>query len=548
MVTVQRNNYSTSTFKGDNRLKIWLVFLFFSLGFIGIIRHEMWRDELQSWLIAKNSTSIIDLFNNLRYEGHPALWHSCLYLITRFTHNPLAMQIFHLLLATSVIYIFIEFSPFTRFQKILFTFGYFPFYEYSIISRSYSLGILLIFMFCALYPTRNRSYLPLSVVLVLLANTHAYGFIMALFLAMTLILDCFLAQNIRALFNHKKWNAIVSLAIVALGILMAIFQMLPADDGSFNLTGDVIKIENGGGVPLLNNGSEYWRKFPLLNKYLVRTILIIWRSYIPLPKFFEYQFWNTNILLNRDSISTICAISITIIILLYSTALFIRKPIVLFLYLSGNCGFLVFSYTKFQGNLRHHGHLFFLFLVCLWISSYYIKSDFFIEKLKPSQKILATFNLVERAKNIYLIVILFAHVIAGLFAFSMDLNYTFSGSKEVANYIEQQGLKDYVLVGSQDAAATPVAAFLNRKIYYPESDSNGTFIVWKNRRLLKQIEVIDKVNTRIKQNNKALLILNYKLKVKKPELNISFLFKSSQTIVPDETYYLYLIQKKPVNN
>jgi hypothetical protein len=44
----------------------------------------MWLDELQAWLIARDSSSVIDLFKNLKYEGHPGLWHICLYLISRF--------------------------------------------------------------------------------------------------------------------------------------------------------------------------------------------------------------------------------------------------------------------------------------------------------------------------------------------------------------------------------------------------------------------------------------------------------------------------------
>lgn len=533
MATIQRDNYCNSTFKGDNNLKIWLILLFFSLGLIGILHHEMWRDELQSWLIAKDSSSMIDLLNNLRYEGHPALWYSCLYLITRFTHNPLAMQIFHLLLATGVIYVFIEFSPFTRSQKILFTFGYFPFYEYSIISRSYSLGILLIFMFCALYPTRDRSYFPLSVILVLLANTHAYGLMLTLVLAMALVLDGLIEQDIKTIFKTQRWDVIFSLVILCLGILIAISQILIPQDADFNQ--DAIKTKNGG-------------LFPFLNNKLLTTILIILRSYIPIPNFFEYRFWNTNVFINDNLILRTCAISITIIILLYCAALFIRKPIVLFLYLSGTSVFLVFSYTKFQGSLRHHGHLFFLLLACLWISSYYIKSEFLIERLKQNKKIIATFNFADRTKNIYLIGILFAHVIAGLFAFSMDLNYTFSGSKEVANYLSQAGIKDYVLAGSRDYAAAPVAAFLNRQIYYPESNKFGSFIVWRNRKMHEKVKILDRVDRLITENHKAVLMLNYKLKVTKPDLNISFLFQSKQSIVRDENYYLYLIEKKPVNN
>ncbi|MEW6733270.1 MAG: hypothetical protein AB1489_18220, partial [Acidobacteriota bacterium] len=83
---------------------------FLLLGLIGLNHHEMWGDELQAWLIARDSQSIPDLFHNLRYEGHPALWHIGLYLLSRFTHDPIAMQVFHLLLATTAIYIFTRFS------------------------------------------------------------------------------------------------------------------------------------------------------------------------------------------------------------------------------------------------------------------------------------------------------------------------------------------------------------------------------------------------------------------------------------------------------
>ena len=105
-----------------------LVIAFLVLGLIGVFNHEMWRDELQAWMIARDSSSLIDLYNNLRYEGHPSLWYIFLYAITRFTDNPLAMQLFHLLIASGTIYVFAKFSPFTKLQKILFTFGYFPFY------------------------------------------------------------------------------------------------------------------------------------------------------------------------------------------------------------------------------------------------------------------------------------------------------------------------------------------------------------------------------------------------------------------------------------
>ena len=99
---------------GDAAFAGVLVLVFVSVGFVGILNHEMWRDEMQAWLIAGASSSIGNLFDNLRYEGHPGLWHIGLYLLSRFTHNPFAMQVVHLMLATGVIFILARFSPFTK--------------------------------------------------------------------------------------------------------------------------------------------------------------------------------------------------------------------------------------------------------------------------------------------------------------------------------------------------------------------------------------------------------------------------------------------------
>ncbi|EKD89645.1 MAG: hypothetical protein ACD_33C00018G0001, partial [uncultured bacterium] len=56
----------------DNIYVASVVLIFLLLGMYNIFHHDMWRDEIQSWLIARDSISIFDLFRNLRYEAHPA--------------------------------------------------------------------------------------------------------------------------------------------------------------------------------------------------------------------------------------------------------------------------------------------------------------------------------------------------------------------------------------------------------------------------------------------------------------------------------------------
>jgi len=363
-----------------NTFTILLVFAFLSLGFIGIVNHEMWLDELQAWLIARDSSSVVDLFKNLRYEGHPGLWHIGLYLISRWTHNPFSMQVFHLIIATSSIYIFAKFSPFTKSQKVVFSFGYFPFYEYSIISRDYALGILLVFCFCALFSTRTKSYLLLSSILFLLANTNVYGLIIAITLGLTLIFDYILC-GMRTLVHSSKWDLIISFFIFSLGIVSSLIQIIPPPDASF--------------------AANWTTSFQ--TEQLKIVLAAIAKSYIPIPKFFKYQFWNTSIF-SFKQIGTDLGAIFSLGLLVFSLILFARKPAVFFLYVTGNLGMLLFMYFKYLGTMRHWGHLFVLFITCLWLTSYYTNTEQSI--YSDNKNLFSTFykkitqnGLVYRHKN-----------------------------------------------------------------------------------------------------------------------------------------------------
>src|ERR1700733_8085377 len=93
--------------------------VFFIIVLFGLIHHQMWRDELQAWLLARDSNSIPQLLRNMRYDGHPALWHSFLFVITRFTHNPVYMQALHLIFACGFIFIFNRYSEIEIPYKIM---------------------------------------------------------------------------------------------------------------------------------------------------------------------------------------------------------------------------------------------------------------------------------------------------------------------------------------------------------------------------------------------------------------------------------------------
>ncbi len=482
-----------------------LVLAFFSLGLIGIFNHEMWLDELQAWLIARDSSSIIELFKNLEYEGHPGLWHLSLYLISRFTLNPVAMQVFHLIIATGAIYTFAKFSPFTKLQKLLFSFGYFSFYEYSIISRNYALGVLLLFGCCALFQIKRRNYILLSCSLGLLANTNLYGLIFAITFVLGLLIEYLLQANRDRLLNYPKKVFIISILITLFGIFISIVQILPPPDASFS--------------PGWTTGLQI--------KQLAKVLVTVGKAYAPLPNFFNYQFWNTTLLTAVKIVAAGIGTIFSLGLLGFTLIAFIQKPVVFSIYLTGTFGILSFMYFKYIGSLRHCGHLFILLIACLWISNYYTKSTILLnlfEGISPKvYRIIKNVNsLYGNYKDKIVLTILSIHVVAGVFAFTMDLYYPFSVTKEVARFIKNQRMENILVVGDVDYVnyiGPPLSAYLGEKVHYigEHSSSLGSFLVWDGNRgkirELKSTQFFEKLSDYIKfKNQEILLVLNHELK------------------------------------
>ena len=139
----------------------------------------MWFDELQAWNIARASHSLGDLFSNLRYEGHPPLWYLPLYALTRVTGDPRAMQLLAWAFAVVVAGLILFRSPFPIPARIALRRGYFFAFEYSVITRSYGLGVLLLVVALVSLGRERPRWTATTVALVLLAWTSLAGAVLA---------------------------------------------------------------------------------------------------------------------------------------------------------------------------------------------------------------------------------------------------------------------------------------------------------------------------------------------------------------------------------
>jgi hypothetical protein len=493
--------------RSEDFFVICVVLAFLFIGFLNISHHEMWRDELQPWMVARDSSSINNLFENSRYERHPMLWPLGLFAISRFTARPEAMQVYHMFLAVIAVFIFVRFSPFTRLQKALFALGYFPLYEYAVISRCYVLGLIFVFAFCALFSMKPRNYLSIALVLFLLAQTSVFGLILSALFFAAILLEVLLNREVRQSIPWLGWKGALSVFFVAFGIAISALQMMPPAQVYMGM-----------------------QKTAIEASAVERTISTIWGAYVPIPQL-NIHFWNTNIIKN-----TTLTTFLSVILLIFSLSLFIRKPVALFLYSAGTAVLMAFFYSTLFGYLRHHGHFFILLLSCLWISSccHQIKlKSAILEKL-------AAFG--SRYRSAFLVALLVFNVVAAAAASGFDFVYPFSASKATARFIKNKKMANLALVGDADYAVSAVSGYLDKKFYYPRGDRVGSFIVWdvKREKLTKE-EVLKRARDWMAASKKdALLVLNYKCDV--PGFALKEVKKFPWSIVKDEKFFLYLMK------
>ena len=78
-------------------------------------------------LVAVGSSNIFELWNNNAPSGHPIIYPLLTFISSLIYEKPLSMQLMQWSLAAICVFIFLRRAPFSKFQKLLFTFVIFRF-------------------------------------------------------------------------------------------------------------------------------------------------------------------------------------------------------------------------------------------------------------------------------------------------------------------------------------------------------------------------------------------------------------------------------------
>ena len=432
--------------------------LFLLLAGLSASRHELWRDEMQAWLIGRDMASPAAVIAQAHYEGAPPLWNLVLWGLNRISPAPELMQLATWALAGLTFYIICRWAPFSRFHKILLLGNYYLLYEYGTVCRNYLPGILALCLACIfILPSRPRPWLG-ALCLVISGFASAHTLIIAAALAVAFFglpilgrIALIRRTQLRGveLGGDIKRPACLFVA-TAVGLMAAVVIARPLPDTYY--------------AP-----AALWNTDWSLSHF-GRICAAFVASAFPLPRapgFFWIPPWDMPFPAYSEQHARVTAV----LLWLLSFFVFLRSPRALCAYVLGTLGLALFLYTKFLGSFRHAGLLFFAFLFPTWI-------------LFSAQEStgLRLSGWRQRVSSLLLSLMLAAQAVTGLWAVREDYHRPFSGGKNASEWLRDNGYAEAFIAASPDWAGAPIAGYLNRTLYYPQDRREGSFTRWISSR------------------------------------------------------------------
>jgi hypothetical protein len=492
--------------------------IFFIVSAIGIFNHELWLDEAQHFLIARDSDSLKSVYYNMQYDGHVRLWNFLLFFITHYiSSNPLAMQVFHLLVINATVFIFLRFAPFTMTAKLLIIFGYFFLYEYDVISRNYALGILFFFTCCALLGDLEKNILWIGVLLILMCNTHLFY----VFAAGSLFLYIF-CKKFRSKSIDKRFFIFLSLFLV--GVISVIIQIkIPPDNTYFH-----------------PNQTEWDSANNLFSAFYGFA-----KGLLPIPSANHGDFWNHFLF---DGLAVPIKLFISAFLLTYSISLFYKNKPVLLFYLSAVLMLMLFLYISQMRASRYFGIFFIFFLSASWLDADERDNIFSISFFKER-------SLKQKLSFGFAYFVLVCHIFSGIYAWLIDVQRPFTEAKNVAAFIKSNHFDDSIIVVDGYGAGPALSAYLGKKVFYLNIDQPGSYCIWKksyfevpSKPLAAQLNASSYIATQ----NSFLLVStrtadSNEIHTSKYSFHLSHLASFTNSIIKPN-YYVYKVNKKLLKN
>jgi hypothetical protein len=478
-----------------------------------IAHHEMWRDEVHCWLVARDSRTPWDIVKARAYDGQPPLWYLVLWVLEKATHDVRVMQAVHVAIAAAVVWVFASRAPFGRAARALFPFGYFLAYEYVALSRCYGLALLFALLVSDRHPRRFDRPWPTALLLAALALTTTVGTVVVVAYAAALAVDVVPLLRRR----DPAWlRACIPIAVAGLACLAAALCTWPPADSTVAHVGWPTEMPSDDAP----------------------TRLIVALAPIPRVDFF---FWNSNALLAWEPFRRV-ALLVSIALAAWIVFLLSRVRAAAVLFGVGSLLLVALFGAVYGGDVRHHGFFYVLLLMGAWI----VRATPAASGAGPRKGLLA---LREAGLAPSLGAVLTAHVAGTPVALYYDAKYVFSSGRRAADALRESGLARSLFVAEVDYPATAVLGHLGRGAlaYSPRTGRTFSFVRWTRDR---HWDPTDEQTVRFaadlgaRRGEDAILIMNRPLVPEivdgKAVVPIAQLYDS---MIEEENFYLYRVAR-----
>jgi hypothetical protein len=499
----------------DRAFAAVVVLAWLPVAVFGITHHEMWRDELHCWLVARDSATPWDVVRNRAYDGQPPLWYLLLWLLQKATHAPVTMQIVHVAIAMGVVWLFTSRAPFPRPLRALFPFGYFLAYEYVAISRCYGLALLFALLACVHHPRRFERPARTSLLLGALALTTTVATVVAAAYTLVLAIDAGLLRR-RDPLARRAW---IPVAAGAAAFVAAVLCTSPPPDSTV---------------------AHVW---PLtMPDDFAPTRVVVALAPIPRAYFF---FWNSNLLLSFEPFRPV-ALYVGFALVAWIAFLLSRNQSAAVLFAVGTAGLMGLFGVFYGGDVRHHGFFFVLFLMGAWLVQAAARRAPPIAAT-PSTSVPRWKRVRDRALLPTLALVLVAHVAGTPIALGYEYSKVFSSGGRAADVLRARGLAGALLVAEMDYPATAAIGQLGPGVfaYSPRTGRPFSFVRWTRDRAWSPT---DEETLRFASTLGALrgedpvLLMNRPLR---PELvdgrTVTRIAELYDSMIEEENFYIYRV-------
>lgn len=415
-------------------IRLLLMLPFLILFYIQLAHHQLWRDEINAWGLVVASPTFRALLSNVHYEAHPAFWYVLLYPASKLAHAPWMMKLVEGLIGTAIYLVLALASPLRRAEQILVYCSYFVLFEYTVMSRMYSLMLLfaLVYLWSRLkFPDR---LLQNAFLLGVVANTDLTGMILSGALLLEYWAD--FLQRRRAFAVPALAQLLQSGVVYAAMVALSAATLWPSRQISWRTTGHV--------------GMYLHSKVHLV--YSVLDYLSL--PWFPVNRNFPREFWDARAMANPKLYFLLLPVVVGSLVWIFR-----KWPRLLLM--MGAVAFvgIVFTHVIYDGSMRHFGIIFVGFIAGIWILRY---------RNEPVSGVA------------YLLLTLSA--VGGATAAVGQWVRPFTDDAAVVQWLQANHLDHADLIGTPDTHVVGVAERLQRPMYFLDCGCVDTYMKFSNRR------------------------------------------------------------------